>query len=53
MKNTFKDVIRKYFRSEAESMDFKKTEESVSAINNWAAQNTNNRIKDLVKAGKE
>ncbi|KAK0083851.1 hypothetical protein PV325_008097 [Microctonus aethiopoides] len=49
LKNTFKDVTRKYFGSVAQSMDFSKTEESASKINNWAAQSTNNRIKELVK----
>ncbi|KAK0170430.1 hypothetical protein PV328_010995 [Microctonus aethiopoides] len=49
MKDTFKEATKTYFRSESESLDFSKAEQSAEAINNWAAANTKDRIKDIVK----
>ncbi|KAK0162039.1 hypothetical protein PV327_008413 [Microctonus hyperodae] len=47
--DTFKEATKLYFRSESESLDFSNAEQSAGAINNWAAANTKDRIKDIVK----
>lgn len=52
VKDTFKEATKTYFRSESESLNFSKAEQSAGAINNWAAANTKDRIKDIVKPGK-
>lgn len=49
VKKTFQDVATKSFASEAQSLDFAKNVESSNTINAWVEDNTNNKIKDLIK----
>jgi serpin B len=51
MKQEFKDVTKDSFNSEAQMLDFKKSEEASKTINDWAEEKTNNKIKNLVAPG--
>ncbi|XP_057318331.1 uncharacterized protein LOC130663228 [Microplitis mediator] len=51
IKPDFKDITENYFRSTAQTLDFSKAEEASQTINNWCSEKTNNRIKEVIKAG--
>ena len=51
-KAEFKEVTGTSFRSEAQSLDFHKAIEASKTINDWCEEQTNHRIKDLIKPGK-
>lgn len=51
LKPDFKDMTEKDFGSTAEIVDFNKEAEAAATINNWSAEKTNNRIKDIVSPG--
>lgn len=44
----FNEIATKSFKSEAESVDFSKNQESAKSINQWVESKTNNKIKDLI-----
>nr|UEP64297.1 teratocyte serpin II [Cotesia flavipes] len=48
LKPDYKDMTEKDFGSAAEIVDFSKGAEAAATINNWSAEKTNNRIKDVV-----
>lgn len=48
----FKDMTDNNFRSPMEALDFNKADEASQTINGWCAQKTNNRIREIVTAGK-
>ncbi|XP_055379592.1 uncharacterized protein LOC129610854 [Condylostylus longicornis] len=48
VKSEFNEVARKSFESEAETLDFADSKNSVSKINEWVSNNTNNKIQNLV-----
>lgn len=50
VKKSFNDVATKSFASEAQSLDFAANVESAATINGWVEDNTNHKIKDLIKA---
>lgn len=49
VKSEFKAITKSSFRSEVESVDFNKLEESSRIINNWCENRTDGRIKDVVQ----
>ena len=50
--NNYFNVIKDYYAGKATNLDFiKETEKSRQTINNWVEQQTNNKIKDLIKPG--
>lgn len=49
LKPAFTDLMKKNYRSEAQTLDFSKNVESSATINNWVEKKTNNKIKDLIK----
>lgn len=49
VKNSFNDVAKKCFATEAENLDFTQQSQSAATINGWVEENTNKKIKDLVK----
>lgn len=49
VKKTFKEITLKSFASEATSIDFAKSEEASGIVNGWVEDNTNKKIKDLIK----
>ena len=51
-KAEFNEVTGKFFRSEAQSLNFQKGIEASKTINDWCEEQTNYRIKDLIKPGK-
>ncbi|XP_026328458.1 antichymotrypsin-2-like isoform X2 [Hyposmocoma kahamanoa] len=46
----FSAITRDVFKSEVKNVDFTKNTETAKEINTWVEDQTNNRIKDLVKA---
>lgn len=48
VKRTFTDTLRTYFDAEVGALDFQSAS-AVKTINDWAASNTGNRIRDLLK----
>ncbi|XP_037825047.1 serine protease inhibitor 42Dd isoform X2 [Lucilia sericata] len=44
----FNKIAQDYFQSQAENVDFSQREAVVEQINNWVAQQTENKIKDLL-----
>lgn len=44
----FNEIARKYFKAEAEMVDFKLKEETASKINAWVEDNTNKKITNLI-----
>lgn len=50
VKRTFNEVASKSFASEAQSLDFAQSAQSAGTINGWVEDNTNNKIKDLIKS---
>lgn len=50
IKQTFRDTIVKKFNFDISSMDFAQSVASANEINAFVESNTNNRIKDLIKA---
>lgn len=50
VKPTFQDIAAKSFNSEAQSLDFAQNTKSAETINGWVEDNTNKKIKDLIKA---
>ncbi len=47
----YQDLLRTHYKSEMQTVDFAgNPQAAASAINNWAEQHTNGRIKDLVQA---
>jgi serine protease inhibitor len=46
---TFSDTVRAYFDAEVRQINFRDAA-APATISNWAAQKTNNRIKDLIKS---
>ncbi len=52
IKQSFIDQVKKYFHSEAQSLNFKtKTEESRNIINTWVQKQTNGKIEELLSKG--
>ncbi len=49
VETSFQDVLRKSFKAEVTSLDFAKTTESRNRINQWASDQTNGKIKDVIK----
>lgn len=49
MKEEFKDFINTNFRSESNTINFKKKEEPVKVINLWCSNYTNKKITKLVE----
>ncbi|XP_076757216.1 serine protease inhibitor 3/4-like [Xylocopa sonorina] len=47
MKPTYKDVIKTYFRSSAQAVDFTKSQIAANIINTWIQQNTNNLVRNI------
>lgn len=45
----FNEIARKYFKAEAEMVDFKLKEETASKINAWVEENTSKKITNLIK----
>lgn len=48
LKDAFKNVVTKKFRSEADPLDFAQAESSAHIINHWVQKQTNNLIKNLI-----
>jgi len=52
VKDTFTTATRKHYAAEAQVLDFEKdTENSRTVINQWVEEQTNQKIKDLLKPG--
>ena len=48
--NNYKNLLRKYYSSDAALVDFsKKPSDSRKIINDWVSKNTNNKIKNLIR----
>ncbi|XP_017784657.1 PREDICTED: serpin I2-like [Nicrophorus vespilloides] len=45
---TFRSLVQRGFGAQVQTLDFQQREQSSNAINNWVAQKTNNKIKELV-----
>ena len=52
MNQDFLDEINISFQAETQKLDFNKEEETLEFINGWVEENTNDKIKDLLKAVK-
>ena len=50
MNQNFLDDISYAFQAETEQLDFTKEEETLDFINGWVEENTNDKIKDLLKS---
>ena len=48
IKLSFNEIAKSTFKSEAQSIDFTKSEETADVINKWVENQTNNKIKDLI-----
>ena len=48
VKQEFLDLLRKYYNSDAQSLDFSKASEAAKTMNDWVAGQTNNKIQNLV-----
>lgn len=51
LKPAFKAATLDHFHSSIQPVDFARTNEAVDLVNNWAAQQTNNKIKEILKNG--
>lgn len=51
LKSDYKELTKKYFRSEVQSLDFGKVEESTTTINKWCQEQTNNLIDEIIVPG--
>lgn len=49
VKSTFNEIARKNFYSESQSLNFAQATVSAGVINRWVEQQTNDKIKDLIK----
>ena len=47
--DSFKNVNKEYFYAQVDNVDFLNTGKVVQQINQWAAKNTNNLIKEVIK----
>lgn len=52
VKPEFKALTKEVFLSEEQQLDYSKSSEAVKTINQWCEDNTNKKIKDLLKPGK-
>lgn len=50
LRPTFEDVVVKCFHSATEAMDVTTPEETAAQVNGWIAEQTNEKIKDLISA---
>lgn len=50
VKDDFRQVLDKHFNSSTHQLDFNQAEASAAVINNWVAEQTKDKIKDLVPA---
>ncbi|KAJ8732628.1 hypothetical protein PYW07_015227 [Mythimna separata] len=50
LNNDFAALSKEVFNSDLQNIDFLKKDEAAKEINAWVEENTNNKIKDLVKA---
>ncbi|XP_065369236.1 serine protease inhibitor 42Dd isoform X2 [Calliphora vicina] len=50
VKTQFNKIAQDFFDSQAENVDFSQSQKVVEKINNWVAQQTENKIKDLLQA---
>ncbi|XP_055630071.1 serine protease inhibitor 42Dd-like isoform X2 [Toxorhynchites rutilus septentrionalis] len=48
VKQSFGEIATRTFRSEIDTVDFKKSIETAKTINQWVEQKTNEKIKDLI-----
>ena len=48
IKLSFNEIAKSTFESEAQSIDFVKSQETADVINKWVENQTNNKIKDLI-----
>ena len=47
--DSFKNVNKEYFYAQVDNVDFRNPDKVVQQINKWAARNTNNLIKEVIK----
>ena len=47
----FENIVKEYFNSEIQALDFDKKARTVKTINNWVAQKTRQKIKEIVNVG--
>ena len=47
--DSFKNINKEYFYAKVDNVDFQSSGKVVQQINRWAAQNTNNLIKEVIK----
>lgn len=53
VKQEYKQDLETYYRSDIQSVDFGKSEEAANIVNTWCKEKTNNRINQIISAGKE
>ena len=51
VKPEFKEMTANVFRSASEQLDYSDPTTAATIINNWCANNTEGKIKDLISAG--
>ena len=47
--NEYLDLLKKFYMAEANELDFSKNVEAAEIINTWIEQQTNDKIKDMIK----
>lgn len=53
VKSQYKQDLQTYYRSDIQSVDFSQQEQAANTINTWCKEKTNNRIDNVVQAGKK
>lgn len=50
LKNQFQNLLKQFYQSEIEKMDFSNSIETSKLINNWVSNKTENKINDLISS---
>lgn len=53
IKEEYKQDLQTFFRSDIESVDFSQKQNAANTINTWCKEKTNNRIDNIINAGKK
>lgn len=53
VKPQYKRDLQTYYHSDIQSVDFAKSQEAANTVNTWCKKKTNNRIDNIITAGKQ
>jgi len=53
IKPQYKQDLQTYYRSDIQPVDFSQQVQAADTINTWCKEKTNNRIDNIIQAGKE